>query len=411
MLSLDAEQQLERLGARLSGSGALALLLIEARPLAGIERRYGAEPYRSAVEGLMKLSRTVASEVVSPENVVVLHPRGEDSIFLFLFHSRGDRDLYAGGVRELSARLSAEIRRQGKSLVYPYYRDPLDLPVGLTVVLHNPDVKPEREIREAVEAAREDARLESLIQARRRQDELLKVILTGALTVRFEPIVDLRRSEVFGYEALIRGPEDSALHTPGQLFRLAEEAGFLYELDCLCRRIALENSRFIPREKKLFLNVLPRALSDPNLTAEGLRKILEGFPLKPTDLVLEISERESIDNFATFREMRDSCRKLGVQVAVDDAGAGHASLEAVMEIAPDFLKADMGLVRGIDADPPRQEVVRSLGAVARRIGAKVVAEGIQTEGELRSVRELGIRFGQGFYFGPALKPDAQKPLG
>jgi EAL domain-containing protein (putative c-di-GMP-specific phosphodiesterase class I) len=409
MLSLDAERQLEQLGARLASSGALGLLLIEARPLEAIERRYGPEAYRMALDGLTALVRDVACEAAPEPDVVVLHPRGEDAIFAFVFRSRSDRDFYSRGIRQLSNRLAAEIALQGKRLVYPYYRDPLLLPVGLTVVLHNPDVKPEREIRGAVEAAREDAQLEWRLQARNRQDELLEVILTGALQVRFEPIVDLRRSEIFGYEALTRGPEGTLLRSPDQLFRHAAEAGLLYELDCLCRRVALDNCHAIPRGSKLFLNVLPTSISDPNLSAEGLRKLLEDFPVGPGDLVLEISESESIENFATFRQIRDSCRELGIQVAVDDAGAGHASLKAIMEIAPDFLKADMGLVRGIDSDPPRQEVVRSLNAVARRIQAQVVAEGIETEEELRTVRELGIRFGQGFYFGPALTPGAGTP--
>jgi EAL domain-containing protein (putative c-di-GMP-specific phosphodiesterase class I) len=404
MLSLDAEQQLEELAARLASSGAMALLLIEVRALEGIERRYGPEAYRTALDGLIGLIRERACETAPQSDVIVLHPRGEDAVFAFLFRSRSDREFYAGGMRQLSTRLAADITRHGKRLVYPYYRDPLALPVGLGFVLHNPDVKPERELRAAVEAAREDARLEWQIQARNRRDELLKVILTGALQVRYEPVVDLRRNEVFGYEALTRGPEGTILRTPDQLFRQAAEGGLLYELDCLCRRVALENCRTLPRGKKLFLNVLPTSLTDPNLSAEGLRKLLESFPIGPGDLVLEISERESIDNFATFREIRDSCRELGIQVAVDDAGAGHASLEAIMEIGPDYLKADMGLVRNIDLDLPRQEVVKSLNAVARRIKAQVVAEGIETEGELRTVRELGIRYGQGYHFGPALTP-------
>jgi EAL domain-containing protein (putative c-di-GMP-specific phosphodiesterase class I) len=167
----------------------------------------------------------------------------------------------------------------------------------------------------------------------------------------------------------------------------------------------------IPRGKKLFLNVLPTSFGDPNLRAEGLRKALEEFPLRPSDLVLEISEKESIENFTTFREMRDACRSLGIQVAVDDAGAGHASLESIMEISPDFLKADMALVRGVDSDPARQEILKSLNAVARRIGAVVVAEGIETEAELRAVREIGIRYGQGFHFGNALTapPETSRP--
>ena len=405
MLSLDAELQSERLAARLASSGALALLRVEARPLEGIEHGYGSEAYRSALDGLIGLIRDQAAAATSEGDVVVVSPRGEDAIFAFLFRPRSESDFYTVGLRELAERLAAEITRQGRRLVYPYYRDPLTLPVGTAVVLHNPDLKPEREIRRAAEAARADAELEARILARSRNDELLQVILKGTLSVRFEPLVDLKRGLVFGHEALVRGPRRTALHTPAQLFRQAEAGGLLYELDCLCRRLALENCRILPRGSMLFLNVLPTSISDPNLSADGLRKLLEAFPLQPSQLVLEISERQSIENFAIFREMRESCRELGVQVAVDDAGAGHASLEAIMEIAPDYLKADMGLVRGIDADPPRQEVVKSLHAVAGRIGAHVIAEGIETEAELRTVRDLGIRFGQGYHFGPALRPE------
>jgi EAL domain-containing protein (putative c-di-GMP-specific phosphodiesterase class I) len=102
-----------------------------------------------------------------------------------------------------------------------------------------------------------------------------------------------------------------------------------------------------------------------------------------------------------FREVSDSCREVGVRIAIDDAGTGYASLEAIMEITPDFIKTDMGLVRGIDSDPPRQEVVRALCSVARGIGAQVIAEGIETDAELRALRELGVRYGQGYLFGAA----------
>jgi EAL domain-containing protein (putative c-di-GMP-specific phosphodiesterase class I) len=188
---------------------------------------------------------------------------------------------------------------------------------------------------------------------------------------------------------------------PVQLFHEAESAGLLFELDCLCRKLALERASVLPRGATLFLNCLPTAIGDPNLRVEGLRKILETYDLRPSDLVLEISESESIENFGVFREVSDSCREVGVRIAIDDAGTGYASLEAIMEITPDFIKTDMGLVRGIDADPPRQEVVRALASVARGIGAQVIAEGIETEAELRALRELGVRYGQGFYFGAA----------
>ncbi|MCH7709133.1 MAG: EAL domain-containing protein [Myxococcales bacterium] len=159
----------------------------------------------------------------------------------------------------------------------------------------------------------------------------------------------------------------------------------------------------LPKERTLFLNCLPTAIGDPGLRDEGLRKSLENFNLRPSDVVLEISETESIDNFGVFREVARSCRDLGIRIAIDDAGTGYASLEAIMEISPDFIKADMTLVRGIDSDPSRQQVLSALKTIADGIGAEVIAEGIETNDELRVLRELGVRYGQGFYFGAALR--------
>ncbi|MDH3211639.1 MAG: EAL domain-containing protein [Myxococcales bacterium] len=402
MLSLNPGQKLNRIAGDLEQSGACALLLIDIANLANVERRYGAAAHHQTVSKLLSLVSELAKEFTTGGQVLVTEDRGADALLAFLFRPRSDRAFYDEQLPQLTVQLSEQLSRRGKEAVYPYHRDPLSLPVGLTVLLHNPNVKPERQIREGMEIARRDAQLEADLRARTRNRELLELILRGELGTRFEPIVSLRGSEVIGYEALARGRADSELRTPAQLFQQAGECGLTYELDCLCRRAALERVHCLPPGKKLFLNCLPTSIGDPSLRDEGLVKTLENYQLRPGDVVLEISEQESIENFAIFREMRDSWRELGLQIAIDDAGAGYASLEAIMEITPDFLKADMRLVRGIDTDPPRQEVLRALNAVARRIGAAVIAEGIETQEELRVLRQLGVPYGQGYYFGHGL---------
>jgi EAL domain-containing protein (putative c-di-GMP-specific phosphodiesterase class I) len=406
-LSLQPHHEIERLCANLAQSGAGALLLIDIGSLANIERHFGDHAHRRAVNQLAGLVSELAREAAPGGDVLMTEDRGGDAILAFLFRSRNDREFYDAQLPELSSWISQELTHRGKHAVYPYRRDSLALPVGFAVLLHNPNVNPERQIREAVEAARHDAQLEAALAARSRSRRLLQLILTGDLGVLFEPIVSLRSSEVIGYEALARGPIDTHLRNPRALFQQAKAGGLVYELDCLCRRTALERACCLPRDKKLFLNLLPISIGDPDLRDEGLVKLLENYQLRPSNLVLEISEKESIENFAIFREMRDSWRELGIQIAIDDAGAGYASLEAIMEITPDFLKADMGLVRGIDADPPRQEVLRALKAVARRIGAAVIAEGIETHEELGVLRQLGIPYGQGYHFGPGVTSGAE----
>jgi EAL domain-containing protein (putative c-di-GMP-specific phosphodiesterase class I) len=407
MLSLQPDQELDRIGAGLAGSGALGLLLLEAEPLARIERRYGGGAYRQCMQALQALLSELAEEAAPGVEILVTEERSRGGIAAFVFCSRSDHEFYGRRLPELRDRVARELALRGRRAVYPYHKDPLELPIGIAVLLHNPSLKPERQILQALEAAQRDARLDAGLRAREQGQQILQVILTSAIQVRYEAIVDLHSAQVLGYEALSRGPEGSNLNHPRELFRRASDAGLLFELDCLCRKAALEGSVRLPQSRALFLNCLPTAIGDPNLRDEGLRKLLENFGLRPSDLVLEISESESIENFGVFREVAESCRELGIRLAIDDAGTGYASLEAIMEISPDFIKTDMGLVRGIDQDPARQEVVRAMHSVARSIRAEVIAEGIETDRELRLLREMGIRYGQGYYFGAAIRGDRE----
>ncbi len=406
---LPSDQELDRIADRLAAGGAIALILVDAARLARVERQYGGEAYLRARQGLADLVRDLLQQSVPSDDVLVTVERGGDEVHAYVFRPRGDREFYGARLLEISRQLTRELERQAGRAVYPYFRDPLALSVGLSVAVHNPNIRPERQLLNLVEQGRRDAELQARLDARVRGWRLLGVVLGGDLEFRFEPIVDLRTREAIGYEALARGPEGSELHMPRQIFGIAEEMGLLFELDCLCRRSALERAHVLPGGKKLFLNCLPTAIRDPGFRGDGLRKTLEKLQLNPSDLVLEISEKESIENFAIFREMRDSYREFGIHIAIDDAGVGYASLERIMEVSPDYLKADMALVRGIDTDPARQEVLRALQAVARRIRAEIIAEGVETEDELRVLVELGIPYAQGYLFGQTLSSSPAAP--
>jgi EAL domain-containing protein (putative c-di-GMP-specific phosphodiesterase class I) len=302
---------------------------------------------------------------------------------------------------ELATQLLERIALDGHKIAYPYERDAPYLPVGHATVFHNPGLGNERQILEAFEHARRDAALNGAIARRERHTMFQDLVLAEDVAILYEPIVNLTTREVLGHEALVRGPWKSDLHTPNQLFRLAEETGLVFELDCLCRRTALRGARGLEAGRKLFLNCLPTAIHDPAFRGEVLRRTLEDLRLRPEDMVFEISERESIENFSIFREARDHLKGLGFQIALDDTGVAYGSLEAVMELAPDFIKVDMSLVRGIDTDPPRQELLRALHAVAGKLGGQIIAEGIETAEELEALQRLGVPYGQGYLFGRA----------
>jgi EAL domain-containing protein (putative c-di-GMP-specific phosphodiesterase class I) len=394
-------ETLGELSSRYRERGVIGVIVVDASPLCEIERTYGAFAHRKATGRMARLVLDVCEEQLSSDDLVTAGEGSADEIVVLMFDTRGHVELHRDKLPELSHKLRLTLEKQISQIVYPYLRDVPQVPVGYSIAIHNPGLREERDIRLAIDRARADADLERRVDARARDRRFLDLLLAEDVTTLYEPILSLETREPLGYEALVRGPRESDLHTPRALFQMAEEAGLVYELDCLCRRVALRSARGLEPGKKLFLNCLPTAIHDPAFRGDVLRRTLEELRLRPSDVVFEISEKESIGNFSVFREARDYYADLGFQIALDDTGVAYGSLEAVMELSPDFIKVDLSLVRGIDTDPPRQELLRALHSVARTIDAQIIAEGIETSDELATLQRLGIPYGQGYLFGRA----------
>jgi EAL domain-containing protein (putative c-di-GMP-specific phosphodiesterase class I) len=397
---------LERFGERLtlitqkfSEYGAMGVALIDAQGLAEIERCYGEEAHTRATGALGALIHELVGESLSIDDLVVRGETGRDEIAILLFRDPGEVDFYKRELPVLLRILWEGLLRRGQRVGYPYTRALPLVHVGTGAALRNPTISAESQIRSALEEARDDADLRSRLELRQRRKRLFELVIDGQVRSVYEPIVEVDTRTVFGYEALARGPEDTELYMPNKLFAMASEQDLLFQFDCLCRQSALDGARDFPRGAKLFLNVRPTTIHDPSFRAEALDSTLEMCQLSPSDVVLEISEQESIGNFAIFREVRDYYGKLGFQIAVDDTGAGYASLEAVVELSPDFIKVDRAFVAGINEDQARQEVLRALQSVARQIGAQIIGEGLDKLEELETLQTLGIPYGQGWLFG------------
>jgi EAL domain-containing protein (putative c-di-GMP-specific phosphodiesterase class I) len=392
-------EHIDAISAQFRERGAFGLIVIDAAELGDVERVYGVGAHRHAVRELRKLVEETTKGDLAEHDLVVRSGAGVDELLVFFFRPREDHGFYREDLVRIVRALTDKIAQSGNRIVYPYRRDLPDLPVGHAFALYNPGLRESRQVREALDRARVDATLNASVAERERTKAFEDIILAEDVTVLYEPIVNVTTREIIGYEGLVRGPWDSLLHTPGALFQMAEKTGLVYELDCLCRRQALRGARGLTPGKLLFLNCMPTAIHDPAFRGDVLRNTLEELRLRPSDVVFEISERESISNFEIFREARDYYAELGFKVALDDTGVAYGSLEAVLELSPDFIKADLSLVRGVDTDPPRQELLRALNSVAGSISASVIAEGIETSEELSTINDIGIPYGQGYLFG------------
>jgi EAL domain-containing protein (putative c-di-GMP-specific phosphodiesterase class I) len=383
----------------LQEEGALGLILVDASPLGQIERLYGTDPFHRALTALAQRLRNRLTHEVGERFTIASGAMAEEHLLVFLHRPREDQHFFQESLPRLTNELRGYVELSVKRVAYPYLSRPEEIPVGNAFTFHRTFQRAETQIRVLIEKALEAARFELERHRRERVDSLERVLLEESVVSVYEPIVQLADRHVIGYEALARGPVGTGLETPMALFSAADQGDLTYELDVLCRRRALAGAREIDASSRLFLNILPSSIHDPDFTELGIRRALDGLPIGPRNLVLEISEREAISNFPIFREAVDHISRLGVGIALDDTGAGYSSLEAAMELCPDFLKIDMSLVRTLDEDPQRQELLRSLQGLAANMNSRLIAEGIETEAELGVLRELGIDLGQGFLFG------------
>jgi EAL domain-containing protein (putative c-di-GMP-specific phosphodiesterase class I)/CheY-like chemotaxis protein len=223
----------------------------------------------------------------------------------------------------------------------------------------------------------------------RQQEAIRRVLDTPeALTMAYQPIFDLRTSNVVGLEALARFTDGS--RGPEAWFHDAEGVGMRLELELAAVRIAMQDLDHLPHDAYLSVNLSPDAA-----TSDGFRDLLTEVSVDR--IVVEVTEHTPVDDYEALRDFLGGLKTRGMRLAIDDAGAGFSSFRHILRLAPDIIKMDVSLTRGIDSDGARRAFARSLISFASSIGATLVAEGVETRAELDALRALDVRYGQGFF--------------
>lgn len=226
---------------------------------------------------------------------------------------------------------------------------------------------------------------------------LQDILRQHQLSALFQPVINMKKGEIVGYEGLIRGPSDSPLHSPMNLFKAARTHGLSVEIEHLCRRVVLERFAELNLPGKLFLNVSPEMLMQPQARHGETLEYIQQVAIQPERVIIELTENEPTYDYDLLREAVMHYRGMGFQIAIDDLGAGFSSLRLWSELRPEYVKIDMHFVQGINHDPVKLQFVRSIQEIAEHSGSVVIAEGIETENELLLIRDLGIAYGQGYH--------------
>lgn len=221
--------------------------------------------------------------------------------------------------------------------------------------------------------------------------ELDELLSGPGLASHFQVILDLENRRPLGFEALARCPKNSVFSSPAQLFAVAARFGRLHELNALCVSLALERFAELDLPGKLFINTVPGGpLSPMDLIARS------AMGDEPDRVVLELSELHPFEDPTALQDFSDRGRAIGVELALDDLGAGYSGLKTWSQLHPDYIKIDRHFIAGIDRDTVKREFVRSIAEIARGLRCHVIAEGVETLDELLTLRMLHIRYVQGY---------------
>jgi diguanylate cyclase (GGDEF)-like protein len=225
----------------------------------------------------------------------------------------------------------------------------------------------------------------------------------------YQPIFSLETGDVIGYEGLVRPNDDAPFSDAAAMFAAAEVADRTVELDLVCLEAVATGAGRLEPGIYLGVNVSPRTLGSELFHPTELIAILRRRGIAPAQVLLELTEREEVEDLEQLRHNVQACRQAGFRLAADDVGAGNAGLRLLSEIHFDTVKVDLSLVQGGVVHDPSHAVLRALQELAARWGASIVAEGVETAEQLSVIRELGIGAAQGYLLGrPARERRAER---
>ncbi|HEV7921898.1 MAG TPA: EAL domain-containing protein [Thermoanaerobaculia bacterium] len=395
---------LDRLKELLIEQGELGIVFIDIEQIESIEAEYG---WAFFDEFLRRVGEVLTSEARPRfRNAIVLAQRVAGTSFFIFFETRGEDltqenafDQRANDLRDTLIKALRERFPKMQSALIGFF-------VGAARIDYRPQIRLERQIYVGMQTAADAVRDAEQQRKKQLTRELRDIIRRKRVTTLFQPIVRARELTVFGYEILTRGPANSSFRNSDMLFAFARETKLAWALEAIALDNALKRLREVDLlDRKFLLNLEAEMFGESEFR---IHEMAAFFAEHRGQFVFELTERAAIEDYAVFRRLLDEFREKGIEVAIDDAGSGYASLEAIAALSPDYLKVTKSLVSALGAEPIKQDLVKMLVDLAAKIGAKTIAEGIETVEEYEACRDLGIDLLQGYFFA---HPQEQLRLG
>lgn len=362
-----------------------------------IESLYGWQTYDKLIRQTVNSISFMRKEDL-PENVIItLTGVRSGEILLFFSTDKNGNILSTEDVENIQNKIKNKIEKELPGWEPNYIFATRVFRFGYSFFTKSPTRRMERTIFNAIDKARriidrqkEEARLD-------RDLNLEYIIANNEISTVYQPIIELKTGKILGYEALSRITNDSFLSNSEILFSYAVETDMLLDLERICRTNAVIHLPEKLQEKFLFLNSSAKGVYDPEFKSKKFENFLEEHSIKKENVVIEITEKLAVTDYQSFDTSVRILKDKGFKIAIDDMGAGYSSLRTISEIRPDFLKYDMALIRDIHKNLIKKDLLETLIPFTERLGSEIICEGIETEEEFDVLKNIGIKYGQGFF--------------
>ncbi|WP_027087807.1 EAL domain-containing protein [Cohnella panacarvi] len=360
------------------------------------------EVWSQLQDGCRRHLRIAALRLLGDQRVIALHQFSLTDYALIASTDESSDDYRKELVPERLTAVLNEIKQTleiGLAGSLPEWRNCLHIASAyVPIAKARGDRKTQDSLAEAYQSALALATGVMTSQMKQLRGQMEHILETGNITVLAQPIMDLTSGDVHGWEILTRGPENSILHFPDELFQFASQARLLTRLEFLVVRRSIEEIASRRIREPVFLNVTAVTLSHPLFLSHVLKLLEKHPPLSPGQIYFEITERHEVTNFRAMVDILQTYRKHGFRFAVDDAGSGYSSIQLIGELVPELIKIDRSVIQHVDRIAIKESLLKAFVNAAREIKCELVAEGVEREEEMDVLFRLDIKMGQGFYF-------------
>lgn len=344
------------------------------------------------MKNLKKYFRAAVEQEVLKDDTIALHDFYSDGITLVV-KIHDDRH----GVSEIDVLLE-RIQQEVKGMLEIYYSAlPIQLETGYMFVEKKMDSLSEMVARAYKQAA---AMAEKKVESE--FNEMLymlrKVVSQKDIKLLAQPIIDVATKEIRAWEMLTRGPSGTLLESPLSLFSVARQTGLLYQLELIVIEKAFHQIKEANCRQDVFVNCTPLTLGNIKFIQDLKKLIRLNKGIRPNQITFEVTERDSIEELKDFIYNIKLLRLMGFRIAVDDTGAGYASLNTISEIMPEIIKIDRSVIENIDKNTVKESMLKGLLLVAKEAGSLVVAEGIENEEEASVLSKHKVDLAQGYFY-------------